>query len=102
MSTIRVASLSRGVLVRGFTTARSMCPRVLTINAANPHRQFVSSTRSQLDTIQNPSTLSGLPPAGGQQALAELNARSIALLKVPRRATKSDIEKLLRSKGVEA
>lgn len=68
---------------------------------AFPQRQFASSSILRLATIETPSGGSEVPPTEARTTPPESIARSIALLRIPKRASRAEVEALIQSHGFD-
>jgi hypothetical protein len=99
MSIPRVFSQGRAILSRGFNTslATSSVSRTAFLQ-----RQFSSGVRFNQEVIETPAKGPEVPLAASQNGSSGNNAsRSIAIMKVPKRAVKADIEELLQNAGFD-
>jgi hypothetical protein len=101
MSISRTLCRTRCYFPKNCTSAHFARPALLSIRTSIPWRQISTTARSWQETVQTPSrgvegplTTSTSEPAGS-------HARSVAILRVPKRATRPEIEELVRSKGLE-
>jgi hypothetical protein len=100
MSVSRVFLQSRCLFSRGCTTAcatRTMLPFTGHVIS---RRQFALSTRLWRETIETPSRGPEVPLTATTSGPSESHARSIAVLRLEKRATRSEIEELFSSKGL--
>lgn len=104
MSVPRVFSQGRLALSRGFATRapRATGSILRTVGTTLSQRQFSSNVRLQQETIQTPANGAEVPLTATRKASPEINARSIAITKLPKRVVKADIEKFLSSVGIDA
>ncbi|KAH7371504.1 hypothetical protein BKA66DRAFT_423885 [Pyrenochaeta sp. MPI-SDFR-AT-0127] len=100
MAAPRVITRTQCLLARGIITARISSSILASTRTAFPRRQFTSSVRVWQNNV-------GTSAQGHETRVSDSPAspnayeRSIALLALPRRAVKSDIEALLRKKGCD-
>ncbi|KAF2833446.1 hypothetical protein CC86DRAFT_461812 [Ophiobolus disseminans] len=66
-----------------------------------PQRQLTTSAKLRQETIETPSRGPEVPLTSFTKEPQGSHARSIVILKVPKRAVRADIEKLLQSKGLD-
>jgi hypothetical protein len=100
----RVCSLGRGLVFRGSATrvANSVfAPGRITV----PHRSFVSVSRQLQEAVQSATRSSANSTPTSQASIPEeqrrKNARSVKVLKVPRRASRSKMEAVFTGAGFD-
>jgi hypothetical protein len=100
----RVCSLGRGLVFRGpaIRVANSV---LLPGRIAIPHRSFVSASRQLQEAVQSTTSSSVNSVPTSQASIPEeqrrKNARSVKVLKVPRRAPRSKVEAVFTDAGFD-
>ncbi|KAF1849648.1 uncharacterized protein K460DRAFT_298271 [Cucurbitaria berberidis CBS 394.84] len=101
MAAPRILLRSRCPLSRGITTSRLSRSVLPSISTTFTQRSLTSSARSWQDIVHTPATGPEPPRTESPIVPTEYSKRSIVFLTLPKRAVRSDIEALLRSKGCD-
>jgi hypothetical protein len=92
---------SRCLFSRGCATSRTARSSLFLAKAPHVQRQFASSPGRWQETIETPSQGPEVPLTASSTGPTESHLRSVAVLRLPLEATRSEIEALFKGKGLE-